>query len=180
MLVATLLVNGSAEGFGRLFERTLLRLGMPTAPDPIVWFAAIGLVASALGATALRLVEARIDGVGVARRVYVTACAVGAVGLVVFAHAPSAAAAMAGSLCVGGLGFPTIRLAGTILVNRRATSDVRATVHSLLSQSENLGEVVVGVALACLAGSTSATVVLMSSAVLLGLAGVVVARSRSR
>ena len=178
VLTATLLVNGAAEGFGRLFERRLVLLGMPTDPDPIVWFAAVALLAAALGAMTLRIVEARIDGAGVARRVYVAACAIGVAGLLVFAHAPNAASAVAGSLLVSGIGFPTTRVAGTILVNRRATSDVRATVHSFLSQAENLGEIILGIALAFIAGSASPTVALTATAALLTCAGAVVSRAR--
>jgi hypothetical protein len=73
VLAATLLVNGGAEGFGRLFERHLLNLGIPTSPAPIVWFALIGLVAAALGASCLYWVEARIDGRGVAKAAYIAA-----------------------------------------------------------------------------------------------------------
>jgi len=178
VLAATLLQNGAAEGFGRLFERRLVRLGMPTEPDLIVWFGAVALLAAALGAITLRIVEARIDGPGVARRAYVAACAIGVAGLLMFAHAPNAASAAAGSLLVSGIGFPTTRVAGTILVNRRTTSDVRATVHSFLSQSENLGEIILGIALALIAGSASSTVALTVSAVLLAGAGAAVNRAR--
>lgn len=177
VLTATLFVNGAAEGFGRLFERRLVLLGLPEDPDPIVWFAAVALLAAVLGAMALRIVEARIDGAGVARRVYVIACAIGVAGLLVFAHAPNAASAVAGSLLVSGIGFPTTRVAGTILVNRRTTSDVRATVHSFLSQAENLGEVIFGLALAFIAGSASSAVALTASAALLACAGAVVSRT---
>jgi MFS family permease len=178
VLTATLFENGAAVGFGRLFERRLILRGIPSDPDPIVWFAAIALLAAAIGATTLRNDEARIDGTGVTRRVYVTACVTGAVGLLAFAHAPNAASAVAGALLVSGIGFPTTRVAGTILVNRRVTSDVRATVHSFLSQAENLGEIILGVALAFIAGSTSSTVTLTVSAALLALAGAVVSRAR--
>ena len=113
VLIATLFVNGAAEGFGRLFQRRVVLLGLPKDPDPIVWFAAIALLAAALGAMTLRIVEARMDGNGVARRVYVAACAVGVAGLLVFAHAPNAASAVAGSLLVSGIAFPITRLGGT-------------------------------------------------------------------
>jgi hypothetical protein len=176
VLVATLLVNGGAEGFGRLFERHLLALGMPVEPAPVVWFAALALVASGLGAVTLRLVEARIDGDGVARRSYVAAGAVGAAGLVVFALAPDAGWAVAGALLVRGLSWPTVRVASTILVNRQAPGAARATVHSMLSQAENLGEIVFGLALAGLAGATSSTVMLLASATLVAAAGTVVSR----
>ena len=179
MLASTLLVNGGAEGFGRLFERRLIALGIPTAPDPIVWFATLALVAAALGATTLLFVEARIAGIGVAKRSYVAACGIGTVGLVVFAHAPSARSAVAGALLVKGVAFPTVRIAGTILVNRRAPSEARATVHSLLSLSENAGKIICGLALAATARATSPMVTLMASAALVATAGAV-ANSRTR
>jgi hypothetical protein len=175
VLASTLLVNGGAEGFGRLFERRLLALGMPTTPDPIVWFAAVALVAAALGATTLLFVEARIAGVGVATRTYVAGCGIGTVGLVVFALAPSTASAVAGALLVRGIAFPTVRVAGTILVNRRTPSNARATVHSMLSQSENAGEIICGLALAAIASATSSTVTLMASAALVAAAGATLA-----
>jgi hypothetical protein len=172
ILASTLLVNGGAEGFGRLFERRLIALGIPTAPDPIVWFAALALVAAALGATTLCFVEARIAGVGVAKRTYVAACGIGTVGLVVFAQAPNIGSAVAGALLVKGIALPTVRIAGTILVNRRTPSQARATIHSLLSLSENAGEIICGLALAGIA-STSSTVTLMASAGLVAAAGAV-------
>jgi hypothetical protein len=178
VLASTLLVNGGAEGFGRLFERHLLAQGMPIAPDPIVWFSALALVAAALGAVALRFVEARIAGVGVARATYVAACAVGAVGLVIFALAPNIASAVAGALLVRGITFPAVRVAGTILVNRRAPNEARATVHSLLSQAENLGEIIFGLLLAAIAGAASSTVTLLASAALVAVAGCVAVAAR--
>ncbi len=57
-------------------------------------------------------------------------------------------------------------------------NDVRATVHSFLSQAENLGEVILGIALAFIAGSASSRVALTVSAALLACAGAVVSRAR--
>jgi sugar phosphate permease len=151
---------------------------MPTAPDPIVWFAALALVAAALGATTLLFVEARIAGVGVAKRTYVAACGTGTVGLVLFALAPDTATAVAGALLVRGIALPTVRIAATILVNRRTPSDARATVHSLLSQSENAGETICGLALAAIASATSSTVTLLASAALVAAAGVIATAAR--
>ncbi len=171
VLVATLLVNGSAEAYGRLLENRLVTLGMPADPDPIVWFAALSLVGVALGAMVLRLVEMRIAGAGVARRTYVYSCAVGVVGLLLFAHAPDTATAVAGVLLVSGIAHPVIRTTGVIWINRRATSAVRATVHSLLSQAEHAGEIIFGIALALVARAASTPVALTGSATLLACAG---------
>ena len=178
VLGGTFLVNGGAQGFGRLFERRLLGLGVPTSPEPIVWFGALALVAASMGAVSLRFVEARIDGAGVARTAYVGACAVGTAGLVLFAHAPNTEWAVAGSLLVTGIAFPTIRVGATVMVNRRTTSEARATVHSLLSQAENLGEVVCGLVLALVAGVASPAVTLTASALLVAAAGLAVQRTR--
>ena len=177
VLAATLLVNGGAVGFGRLFERQLLGLGLPTSPAPIVWFAAIAVVAAALGALSLYWVETRIEDRGVANATYVAASGIAATGMVLFAHAPNTGCAIAASLLVGGMGFPTVRVAATILVNRRTTSDARATVHSLLSQAENLGEILCGLLLAGLAATWSPTITLVGSALLVSAAGITVSRA---
>jgi MFS family permease len=177
VLAATLIVNGGVEGFGRLFQQHLAALGMPATPPLVVWFAAIALVAAGTGVVALSWVEARIGGAGAARRAYVVAAATAACGVVVFAHAPSFDVAIAGSLLVSGIGLPTIRVASTVAVNRRSSGDVRATMHSLLSQSENLGEIVCGVVLAAVASQTSPTVTLTASAVLVAAAGWLVSRT---
>ena len=58
VIVATLLVNGGGEAYGRLLEQRLVALGMPTHPNPIVWFAAVAFVGVVFGAVVLRIVEA--------------------------------------------------------------------------------------------------------------------------
>lgn len=175
MLVATLLVNGAADGFGRLYEFRLLALGFPATPEPILWFASIAVIAAATGAVTLRLVEARIDGRDAARHSYVAACGVGTAGLLVFAHAPNTAMAVAGALLVNGVSLPTLRVVATIVVNRRVESASRATAHSLLSQAENLGEILFGIVLAGVAAGSS-VVALTTAAAVIALAGAIVHR----
>ena len=172
VVVAWLLVNGSGEGYGRLVERRLLGLGFGGA-DPVVWFAALGVVNLLLGAVVLRGLELRISGAGVARRAYVTCCAVGVLGLALFAAAPDAQWAVAGVLLVSGCAHPgaVVRAVGEIWVNRRTTSSVRATVHSVLSQAEHVGEIAFGLVLASVAATTTATGALLGSMALLAAAG---------
>jgi len=176
IIVATLLVNGGHEGYGRLLENRLLGLGFPREPDPIVWFTVLSLTGLAAGIAVLWVVEARILGAGMARRAYAAACVGVALGMLVLAHAPSAAWAVAGVFAVNGIAGPVIRPVGDIWLNRRATSDVRATVHSFSSQAENLGEIIFGFGLALLAGAWSPTAALTGSVVLMAVAGVVVSR----
>jgi hypothetical protein len=154
VFAATIFVNSGAEAFDRLYPKRLVALGFHEEPDPIVWFTLLGLVTLAVGALALRIVEARIDGVGVARRVYAVTCFVGAIGLILLAHAPDDVTGMAGVLLVGGVAWTVIR------VNRRATSDVRATVQSFLGQAESSGEILGGLALGVLAQASTISVAL--------------------
>ena len=179
VLAATFLVNGSTVAFGRLFELRLVALGMPTRPDPVVWFGLLTIAALVAGAGALRVVEARIDGFGFAGRAYAVSCAAGVAGMVLFALGPGLRAAAFGAFVTSGTAFPVTRTVGAIAVNRRTASGSRATVHSLLSQAEHVGEIVCGVALAVLAVSSSTTAALLGSAALLAGAGVLVARSRT-
>lgn len=172
-LIATVLINGGAEGYGRLFERRVLALGLPGHQRPIVWFTAIALIAAGFGALALRIVEHRINGDGVAAHLYAAGCAVGFCAVLVFAYAPSASFAIAGSMLVSGIVFPVTRLASTVLVNRRTTNDVRATTHSLLSQAESFGEVAFGLVLASIVVSGDTRLVLTVSAALIACAGTV-------
>ena len=180
VLAAWALVNGAGEGYGRLVERRLVGLGFGGTASPILWFTALGIATLALGAAALRVVEGRIGGVDVARRTFVTCCAAGVVGLVLFAAAPDPRLAVVGTFLVSGSAHPgaVARAVSEIWVNRRTTGDVRATVHSLLSQSEHVGEILFGVLLAALAGATSLTVALSGSVLLLAAAGVVASAGR--
>jgi len=148
VFVATMLINGAAL-VGWLFPRQLVNLGFPS--DPVLWYTAFGICSSAAGFVALRIVEAGLDGVGVARRVYALTCFIGMLGLVVLAVAPDALIGGAGVLLVSGIAFNVTRTVSVIWVNRRTTSDVRATVHSFLDQAECIGEISGGFALTLLA-----------------------------
>jgi MFS family permease len=176
VFAAWLLVNAASE-VSFLIPKQLVALGLPENPAPIVWLTALGLVTLAAGAVALLFLEARIDGVGAARRLYVAACAVGAAGLLIVAHAPEDLSAMSGVIVAQGVAWPVARSLSQIRVNQRATSDVRATVQSFLAQMESFGEILAGVALAIVATSASLAVIFTCAAITAACAGVVIARS---
>jgi len=177
VFAATLLVNGAAEGFGRLFPRHLVELGLSARPDPIVWLTALGIATLAVGALALRVVEAHIDGASAAPRAYAAACFIAALGLVILAAAPDETTGLAGVLLVAGIAEPVTRTVSVIWVNRRATSDVRATVQSFLAQAEYLGEISLGFGLGVVAQATSIGLAMLGSCALVIYAGLLAARS---
>jgi predicted MFS family arabinose efflux permease len=179
VFVATVLVNSGAEAFDRLNQRRLIDLGFPEEPAPIVWFTALGIATLAIGWAALRVVETRVHGDGAARHLYVAGCVAGAIGLMVLAHAPNDTVGMIGVLAVSGIAWTVIRSVSVIWVNRRATSDVRATMQSFLTQVESTGEIVGGITLGIVAQSGSITVALTCSAAMLTVAGITVTRSQA-
>ena len=174
VFVATMLINGAAL-VGWLFPRQLVNLGFPS--DPVLWYTAFGICSSAAGFVALRIVEAGLDGVGVARRVYALTCFIGMLGLVVLAVAPDAFIGGAGVLLVSGIAFNVTRTISVIWVNRRTHSSVRATVRSFLDQAESIGEICGGFALAVLVQAAGISITLLISAALIAFTGAMVARS---
>jgi MFS family permease len=144
VLAATTAVNGAGM-ISWLFTRRLVELGLPG--DPAVSYAAIGIASSMAGVVALRLVEARIEEAGAARRAYALGAMAGVAGLIMLGLAPDAVIGGLGLLLASGVADNVTRAVSVIWVNRRTTSDVRATVHSLLSQAETAGEIIGGFAL---------------------------------
>jgi len=179
VFLATFLTNGAGDA-ARLFPRQLLDLGLPTAPDPIVWLTALGLLGLLLAALALRVVEARIDGAHAAPSTYAFACALGALGLAMLALAPDACTGMAGILLVDGIAWTVTRWVGVIWINRRIAAEVRATVQSSLGQAEYLGEIVVGVGVGVLAQKAGLATGLLGACALAGLTAVLVAAGHGR
>ena len=177
MLAATTLIN-AASMVTWLFPRQLIDRGFPG--DPVLWYTALGICSFALGAAALRLVEARIDGAAVVRRAYVSSCVAGVAGLIVLAFAPDALVGCIGVLLANGIAFTVTRAVSVIWVNQRTSSDVRATVHSFLSQAECAGEIGSGFPLAGLAGIAGIPAALFASAAITASAGAAVARFRRR
>jgi len=172
VLAATMVVNG-ADMISWLFTRRLVDLGLPG--DPVISYAAIGILSSAAGVIALRLVEARIERAAAARRAYVVGCLVGAAGLVMLALAPDVIVGGFGLLLASGVAFSVTRAVSVIWVNRRTPSEIRATIHSFLSQAETVGEVVGGLALVVTAQAAGLSAAFIASAVLIACVGALVA-----
>lgn len=176
VLAATMIFNG-ASIVAWLFPKQLIDQGFPK--EPVLWYAALGILGYLIGAVALRIVEGRIDGVGVARRTYALACFIGVAGLFLLASAPNAILGSAGVLLASGISFNVTRAVSVIWVNRRTTSDVRATMHSFLSQAESVGEIVSGFGLTLLARAAGASVSLVAGGGLIAVVAVMVWRARA-
>jgi hypothetical protein len=172
MLAATMAVNGAGV-ISWLFARRLVDLGLPG--DPAVSYAAVGILASSIGVIALRLAEARIERAAAARRAYAAGCLAGVFGLVMLAIAPDVIVGGIGLLLASGVAFSVTRAVSVIWVNRRTTSDIRATIHSFLSQAETVGEVVGGLALVLTAQAAGMPTTFIASGALIACVGTLIA-----
>src|SRR5262249_37750912 len=99
-------------------------------------------------------------------------CAIGVLGLLLLAAAPNAFAGMVAVLVVDGVCSPVTRWVSVIWLNRRSTSDVRATVHSFMSQAEYVGEVSLGLGLGVIGQLGTIGLGMRGWGALRGLAGV--------
>ncbi|WP_410788194.1 MFS transporter [Kribbella sp. C-35] len=179
IFAATFLVNGAASTAGRLTQKQLLVLGLPTAPNPIVWFTALGVIGLLVGAVVLRLVTRRIDGAHAATD-YALAAAVGALGMLLLAFAPDPFVGAVAVVLLNGIVQPLTRVISTIWVNARTTADIRATTHSFLAQLKYLGEIVCGLTISTIAGLTTLPLALTGCAVLFAATAVLMRRPVTR
>jgi MFS family permease len=174
--VATMLINAASMAEA-LFPRQLILLGFPSS-DPVLWYTAVGICFTAVGVIALHLVQARIDGVGLARRMYLLACFIGGFGLLALALAPNALLGGVGVLLVSGITINVTRIVGAIWVNQRTRSSVRATMHSFLDLAEAIGQICGGFILVVIAGAAGMVMTLLTAAVLMAFTGTMVALAR--
>lgn len=151
VLIVTFVVNGADEIFNRLYVRHLVDVGLPSVLNSILWLTILGMVTLSVGALVLRAVQNSLQSEASVSGYYAAGCVVGSAGLLLFALAPGYTVAMAGFVMVHGIAWNLVRTLGVIWVNRHAQSENRATVQSLLSFSENLGEITMGILLALLA-----------------------------
>jgi flagellar biogenesis protein FliO len=177
VLAATVLVNGANEGFGRLYALRLVELGLPGKLEPIAWLTGLGLATLGVTTLLLRLLEPQIQKSQVPRRVYAASCAVGVCGLTAVSVASDPIVAMLCVVAINGFVWNVVRAVTMVWVNKRTTSDVRATVQSFVSQAEYAGEIVLGLGLALVAVAAGTAGAIAGSAVLLAVAGIVISRA---
>ncbi|MCC3764360.1 MFS transporter [Glycomyces sp. TRM65418] len=162
LVAVTILVNGAADAFGRVYPVALADLGLPTGPAGTAWFTAIALAGYVLAALALTAVQRGLHTDRGTRTGLIAACLTGAFGLALTGLAPTLELAVAAVIIASGIAMPLTRTLTAIWVNRRTTSDIRATTHSFFAQSEYIGEILCTATLASLA-ATGGTFVLTAT-----------------
>jgi DHA3 family tetracycline resistance protein-like MFS transporter len=161
ILAISFVAGAGSEAFDRLRELHILsNFTLPTAPDlPVIaWFALINLVS----------LVASIGAVEVARRRIDTESHLGAARLMLALHVVLIAMVLAFGLAVSfemaALSYLVTRIVrrvampiGAAWINLGLTSDVRATVHSMNSQADALGQIAGGPLLGWLAVAAAST-----------------------
>jgi MFS family permease len=165
IFAATFLVNGASDAAGRLTQKQLLDVGLPTRPDPILWFTGLGVIGLIVGALVLRLVRKRINGRHAATD-YALAALVGVLAMLLLAFARDPVVGAIAVVLLSGIVNPLTRIISTIWINTRTTADIRATTHSFLAQLEYVGEIVCGLTIAAVARLTTLPLALTACAIL--------------
>ena len=161
ILAISFVAGAGSEAFDRLRELHILsNFALPLEPElPIItWFALINLVSLAASIAAVEVARRRIDTdshLGAARTLLVLHVALIAM-VVAFALAVSFEMAALSYLVTRIVRRVAIPIASA-WINLGLTSDVRATVHSMNSQADALGQIAGGPLLGWLALAAGST-----------------------
>jgi DHA3 family tetracycline resistance protein-like MFS transporter len=173
LLVATTLFAGAAsEGYDRLGEAHLLRdIGVPNlfGLDPLWWFAVLGSGSLLVGLAAVDVVRRRLGAGEPARmaKILFGLSALQVAAMLGFALASAFALAVAAVWLVS-LARSLIRPVYSTWLNQSIEdSRVRATVNSLASQSDAIGEVAGGPGVGVIGNALSLPAALVTSGLLL-------------
>jgi MFS transporter, DHA3 family, tetracycline resistance protein len=169
LVTATVFAGAATEGFDRLSEAHLLRdIGVPgfLGSDPLWWFAVLSIAGMVLGIVAANLLVDRLETPHAARmaQVLFVLSALEIVAGLAFALAGMFALAVAALLAYGlarSLVYPVYM---TWLNRSIEDSSVRATVNSIASQADAIGQTAGGPIIGAIGKAFSLPAALVSSA----------------
>jgi MFS family permease len=171
LLVAAELFAGMAsEAYDRLREAHVIRdVGMPSSPDPVVWFGAAAALAMVFGFLAVGPILRRVErhGTPVVAGCLVAFTAVMVVVQLVFAVSSMFAVAMAMLVATGLARSLVAPLYDTWLNQQITDSSVRATVISMSGQSNAIGQAAGGPVLGAVGNGFGIPAALAAGALLL-------------
>jgi DHA3 family tetracycline resistance protein-like MFS transporter len=185
MLVAVMGIYGMySEGVDRLWNAHFLtNFSMPAIGplDSVVWFGVIGIIAMLLAMAGTEIARRRLD---MNNQAAVARALVGLYGLLVlvvvaFAAAPTFALALAAYWLMDTLRGVADPLYDT-WVNQHITGDVRATVLSMISQSNAIGQIAGGPVVGWIGTVRSLRAALVTSALILAPSVPLIARTARR
>lgn len=171
ILFVTLFTGAASEGYDRLWEAHLIaEIGFPdlAAISMPMWFGIIAALASLLGLIVVGVVEKRLD-VNNERVVLVgmfTLTGLKIAAMIAFAFSPSFSSALVALLLIGVIQSLSSPLYDTWL-NLNIESSVRATVLSMMGQSNALGQTAGGPAVGWIGTRFSIRASLVAAAILL-------------
>ncbi|MWC30802.1 MFS transporter [Paenibacillus sp. MMS18-CY102] len=171
ILVVTLFSGAASEGYDRLWEAYLIiDVGFPQGASlsMAMWFGLISVLSTSLSLFAVRIAEKRLDTgnerVVIVGMIMLTGLRI--VALLSFALSPSFTWALSSLLAIGVIGSISGPMYDTWL-NMNIESKVRATVLSMISQSDALGQSAGGPLIGWIGNRLSVRASLVVAAVLL-------------
>lgn len=184
ILVVTLFTGAASEGYDRLWEAHLIsEIGFPQLAgiSMPMWFGIIAAMASLLGLIVVGMTERRLD-VNNERVVLVgmfTLTGLKIAAVIAFAMAPSFSWALIALLLIGVIQSVSSPLYDT-WINLNIESSVRATVLSMMGQSNALGQTAGGPAVGWIGTRFSIRASLIAAAILLAPLLIVFGRALKR
>jgi DHA3 family tetracycline resistance protein-like MFS transporter len=180
ILAISAVVGLHSEGLDRLWTPHLLdNFTFPAGDqfEPVMWFGFIGAVSSVLAVGVTELVRRRLDTTHQANIVRVQAALMGVIitGIMVFALAHSfwlAVGALWMTQAARSVGYPIF----SAWLNQHVDSSVRATMFSVSGQLNAIGQIAGGPGVGYIGTAGSLRLALMTSALLLSPALVLLAR----
>lgn len=170
MVFVTLLAGASSEGYDRLWEVHLIKgIGFPDLPlSMAVWFGLINAASTLLGLIAVHFAERRIDMGGERKlnAVMLLLMAVRIACIAVLALSPSFGLAVSAVLIIG-MAASVAEPVYASWLNRNLESGSRATVLSMVSQSDALGQTTGGPVVGWIGSRFSIRASLLASSILL-------------
>lgn len=169
LVSATFFAGAASEGFDRLSEAHLLRdIGVPGffGSDPLWWFAALSIAGMALGLIAANFLVDRVESPSVARmaRVLFVLSALEIIAGIGFALAGMFALAVAAVLAYGLARSLVYPVYSTWLNQSIDDPSVRATVNSIASQADAIGQTAGGPIVGAIGKAVSLPAALLTSA----------------
>ena len=169
LVSATVFAGAATEGFDRLSEAHLLRdIGVPSflGSDPLWWFAALSIAGMVIGIIAANVLVSRVESPNAARmaRALFVLTALEIVTGLGFALAGMFALAV-GALLAYGLARSLVYPVYTTWLNQSIDDpSVRATVNSIASQADAIGQTAGGPVIGVIGKVVSLPAALVSSA----------------
>ncbi len=103
LFIATVIINGAADVFSRVYTVKLEFLGFPSGNEGTIWFGVLGLSSFIISAISMKAIEKGVEKKSRSRIVMIFSCGCGVLGLAILALTPILTMGIIGVLIASGI-----------------------------------------------------------------------------